>query len=72
MSKNKKPNSNSPKVTDDDKSSKTKTNTDVSKTVLDTPTETTKKDVKFSRKSVDSFLENMESLGLKTEEIKEI
>ena len=72
MSKNKTPNSNSPKVTDDDKSSKTKTNTDVSKTVLDTPTETTKKDVKFSRKSVDSFLENMESLGLKTEEIKEI
>ena len=72
MSKNKKPNSENLKVSDSDKLSKTVKGTEVSKTLLDTPTETPKKDVKFSKKTVTDMIGNLESMGFSTDEVKDI
>jgi len=72
MSKNKKPNSENLKVSDSDKLSETVKGTEVSKTLLDTPTETPKKDVKFSKKTVTDMIGNLESMGFSTDEVKDI
>jgi len=72
MSKKLKPYSKTPKVSDSDKLSETVKGTEVSKTLLDTPTETPKKDVKFSKKTVNDLLGNLENMGFSSDEIKDV